>query len=118
MSHLPIIYYGEHDLQAQVLDSYCRKLGFCFSTVNDLPTLMGEVRSDPESLVIVAVNASPDGLIGLARLVIDDPSNAFPHVFLLYPGKPFDAQMESVTVLSGKHRLSDLKKHLYALLRH
>ncbi len=112
-----IIYYGEAGLQADVLAAYLAKLGFCFMRVSSVSSLVDAVRAQGSPLVVLALNSSPPVLISIARQVVEDVWDAFPHVFILYPGSPFDAQLESVTVIAGARRFAHLEKQLRPFLR-
>ncbi len=112
-----VIYYGPRDLQREVLAAYFYKLDFPFQTVETAAALAGAVRRAARTVAIIAVPDSPSALIHLARSLVTDPSDAYPHVFILTPGEAFDAQVEAITVISGALKLSQLAKHLHPSLR-
>ncbi len=112
-----VIYYGPAGLAADALDAFFCKLRLRFERVQTQRDLLTAVRRAPRPVVVLALSESPDVLMRLARQIIPDPSSAFPHVFILYDGEPFDAQLEAVTVLTGTAKLSRLTEHVYALLR-
>ncbi len=111
-----IIYYGESGLQGQVISTYFVHLGFTVRTAQDTHKLLTLVRRVHHPLVILSLNETPSFLMYLARLLIQDGTGAFPHVYILFEGDPFDAQLEGVTVTAGASRLSRLAEHLRAFL--
>ena len=103
-----IIYCGAPDIQAQVLATYLSKLGHPVHQLENVPQLLSAVRAAPPSFVILALEETPPALLHLSRKLIGDPSSAFPHVFILYRGEPFDTQPEAITLPTGGTRLQRL----------
>ncbi len=113
-----IIYYGAADLQAQVLATYLAKLGYGFQPLESKQQLLTVARTAPESVIVVALPGPPPVLMRFARELVSDPSSAFPHIFILYEGEPFDTQLEAITLIAGPARLQRLVEHLVILNRH
>ncbi len=109
-----LIYFGDPGLRADVLNAYFCKLGLpfeCAQTVRDLFTLVRQVAC-PIVILALPISESPDARLQLARQLVTDPSEAFPHVFILSEGEPFDAQLEAITVLAGSGKLPRLAGYL------
>ncbi len=113
-----IIYYGAADLQAQVLATYLAKLGYGFQQLESKQQLLTIVRAATEAVIVLALAETPPVLMRFARELVPDPSSAFPHIFILYEGAPFDTQLEAITLITGPARLQRLVEHLLALNRH
>ncbi len=114
MSLPTVIYYGESALQGQVLAAYFARLGFTVHTAEDTQHLLTLTRQVDRPLVILSLSEAPSFLTYLARVLIQDVSSAFPHVYILDEGESFDAHFEGVTVITGPSRLSQLAGHLRA----
>ncbi|MGB8647132.1 MAG: hypothetical protein WCF84_17985 [Anaerolineae bacterium] len=112
-----IIYYGAAGLQAQVLSSYFSNLHCRFETAHSIEELIDLARHADRAIVILALDDSPPHLIRIARQVIPNPSSAFPHVFILYGGEPFDTQLETITLVTGSARLRRVADEIMALIR-
>ncbi len=112
-----IIYYGVSGLPADVLDAYFCKLHLPFEQAQTMRDLLTIVRLVPRPVVVLNLPEPPDVLIRLARQLIADPSEAFPHIFILYEGEPFDAQLEAITVIAGKSKMPRLAGHVLCLVR-
>ncbi len=117
MSSPTIIYYGVAGLPADILDAYFHRLGLDFQRVQGKQELLNVVRAQSRPVIVLALNEPPANLIELARKLIPDPSSAFPHIFILYEGEPFDAQLEPITVLTGQSKLSKLADQITVLQR-
>ena len=105
---MDIIYCGTPGLQAQVLATYLGKLGHAVSSVENAHELLSSVRAAPPAFVILALEETPPALVRLARHLLPDPASAFPHIFILYEGEPFDTQLEAITLITGAARLQRL----------
>ncbi len=114
MSLATIIYYGSPGLQAQTLAAYFSKLGYCVHSARTIPEIQSIVQVESRPLVVLDLDASPSTLIHLSREIAQDPSSAFPHIFILYDGKPFDTTLESVTLIAGRDKLRRLAHHIMA----
>ena len=117
MSQSTIIYYGDSGLCADILDAYFCNLHLRFEHAEKARDLLTCVQRAPQPVVVLSLNEPPSSLMQLARELISDPSNAFPHIFILYDGEPFDAQLEAVTVITGASKLSRLAAYIGQLER-
>jgi hypothetical protein len=117
MSAPTIIYYGVGGLPADALRTYLKNLGLRVECAHSTRNLLAVVRAVPRPVVILALDASPAVVTRLARQLVVEPSSAFPHVFILYDGETFDAELEAITVITGPGRLSRLVDHIQAFSR-
>ncbi len=97
--------------------TYFSKLGFCVDAPRTIAETLELVHSEPRALLILDMDASPAVLIQLCRAIIQDPSSAFPHIFILHNGKPFDTTLESVTLITGRNKLKRLADHISVVSR-
>ncbi len=115
MSFPTIIYHGAPGLQAQTLIAYFSKLGYSVLTAHTTPEIQALVGCEWHPVVVLDLKAPSSTLIRLSREIIQDPSSAFPHIFILYDGKPFDTQLEAVTLLTGREKLKRLVNYVTAI---
>ncbi len=109
---MDIIYCGTPGLQAQVLATYLGKLGHSVVTVENAHELLSRVYNAPPAFVILALDEPSPALVRLSRRLLPDPASAFPHIFILYEGEPFDTQLEAITLITGAARLQRLIDHI------
>ncbi len=110
-----IIYHGAPGLQAQTLTAYFIKLGYSVLTAHSTSEIRALADSEWQPVVVLDLKAPSSTLIHLSREIIQDPSGAFPHLFILYDGKPFDTQLEAVTLIAGRDKLKRLVNYITAI---
>ncbi len=111
-----IIYCGPSGLEASVLTDYFSKLGCSVRYTETAGELVHATRAAPNPLIILTLSVPTPTLIQLSRQLVCDPASAFPHIFIL-SDEPFDAQLEAITVITGKSKLPTLASYVLAFLR-
>ncbi len=110
MLFLPVVFYGRHGLEADVLESYLRRSGYPVEMVLTENGNLPEVANTPSSIAVIALGSSTIGLELAQQIQLVTGGCA--KVFILAGSPDIKSSDPSVEIIQRPYHLSHVIKRI------
>ncbi len=110
MLFLPVVFYGRHGLEADVLESYLRRSGYPVEMVLTENGNLPEVANTPSSIAVIALGSSTIGLELAQQIQL--VTGGCTKVFILAGSPDLKSNDPSVEIIQRPYHLSHVIKRI------
>jgi hypothetical protein len=115
MHNLPLVYYGNPGLEADVFQAYMASSGFPVQIVTNgkIPGSM----LNSSSITVISLEKSPEELMRLADEIQARSKGCVKRVLILADGQRFESEEPAVEIIYRPYRLSEIADRIRAISR-